>query len=151
MSAQEDVLVKSNVTLFSRLQCIAIGKKRNIYTMINKKGIIKTKQKRLRNTHRHPIFAISANCSRKSNATLIEIRNNRNNITYSQQIETKSMLKKYIQTTSRSLEWKALQFYYFSLQDNKPLKSKPSASTKASEDIYSFFTESMCPGTRALI
>ena len=40
--------------------------------MMNKIGIIKTKQKRPGNTHRHPIFAINANCSRKSNATLIE-------------------------------------------------------------------------------
>lgn len=99
----------SRVTLLlsSSMYCHWEKKKHLIYTIINlKKGIIKTKQKRPGNTHRHPIFAIDANCSRKPNATLIEIRNNRNNIAYSQQIETKSMLKKYIQTTSKSLEWK---------------------------------------------
>ena len=99
----------SRATLFlsSSMYCHWGKKKKHlIYTIINKKGIIKTKQKRPGNTHRHSVFAINANCSRKSNATLIEIRNNRNKIAYSQQIQTKSMLKKYIQTTSRSIEWK---------------------------------------------
>ena len=104
MPDQEDVLVKSNPFSFV-FNVLPLGKKkRNIYTIINKRGTVKTKQKRPGNTHRHPIFAINANCSRKSNATLIEIRNNRNKIAYSQQIQTKSMLKKYNQTTSRSLE-----------------------------------------------
>ena len=107
MSAQEEVLVKSNPFSFV-FNVLPLGEKKKhlIYTIINKKGIIKTKQKRPGNTHRHSVFAINANCSRKSNATLIEIRNNRNKIAYSQQIQTKSMLKKYIQTTSRSIEWK---------------------------------------------